>query len=115
MAARLEALALAACLAAALPACAADVGTLFHSAEERARLDKLRRGEPEALVASPSAAAQVTGFVRRSDGRGTVWINGVPVVVAGPAARQLLDPRAVRPPGDGEVKVEAVRPPQVKR
>lgn len=105
-------------LALALAACgiagAADLGTLFHSAEERARLDRLRRGEPEGITGTP-ARREVTGFVRRSDGRGTVWINGVPVVVAGSAANELFDPQKVRTPGRGEVKVERGRETGVKR
>lgn len=113
--ARPSALLLVFALAAPCLAGAAEIGTLFHSAEERARLDKLRRGEPEALAIATPARREVTGFVRRSDGRGTVWINGVPVTVADSAARELFDPQKVRTPGRGDVKVERTREPAVKR
>lgn len=90
--------------AAALDALGADdIGTLFNTPEERARLDKLRRGEPTA-IASPGAAMgrhrpALTGYVQRSDGRNTVWIDGRPVVVAEPGAK--LEPNMVQPqPGE---------------
>jgi hypothetical protein len=88
-------------LALCAPAAAAqDLGTLFHTPQERARLDRLRRGEPvEAFAPQGSAPAAMTGFVQRSDGRATVWLDGRPVTV--PAARApRLDPRWVRPGGD---------------
>lgn len=78
---------------------AAELGTLFHTPEERARLDRIRRGETAPTAGAPataSASREVTGFVQRSDGRGTVWIDGVPVPVASPRAAPLFDPRAVR-------------------
>ena len=59
-------------LAAAGPLAAAELGTLFHSPEERARLDRLRRGEPATGASQPGTEAaapqlpEVTGFVRRS-------------------------------------------------
>jgi hypothetical protein len=110
-------LALIAALLAPGPALAADdLGMLFHSAEERARLDSLRRGD--AIVAAKPAGAtaakpEVTGYVRRSDGRATVWINGVPVTVAGARADGLLDPRALRSPEN--VKIERETRTEVKR
>ena len=73
-----------------------DLGTLFHSPQERARLDKMRRGEPPEPAAGKRAPAAVTGFVQRSDGRNTVWIDGRPVPVASPRAAPLFDPRVVR-------------------
>ena len=100
----------AACLAAAI-AGAADLGTLFTTPEERARLDRLRRGESpvsDAVVTSSRATApMVTGYVKRSDGRNTVWIDGEPVSV-GKGHSALLDPRAVdRPvPAEGTLEVQ---------
>lgn len=70
--------------AAALAAGAAPLETLFHTPEERERLDKLRSGE---VVQAPRAASEparkreITGYVKRSDGRGTAFIDGVPVPV----------------------------------
>ena len=106
---------LAALVAASTAAFAADLGVLFHTPDERARLDKLRRGEPSEVTAAGPVAAkpEVTGFVRRSDGRSTVWINGVPVVVAGARGETLLDPGAVRSPGN--VKVQRGKAGEVKR
>jgi hypothetical protein len=90
--------------AAAMDAAAAadDLGTLFNTPEERARLDKLRRGEPTSAAAPAEGAASprrrsVTGYVQRSDGRNTVWIDGRPVVIASPDGKSLLDPRIVEP------------------
>lgn len=97
-AARAERLLLALALAcAAADARAVELGTLFHSPEERARLDSLRRGEPvQGAAVGGGGAREVTGFVKRSDGRSTVWIDGVPMPLATPKADPLLDPRAVR-------------------
>ena len=90
----------------------ADLGTLFTSPEERARLDRLRRGEPvQTAIAGSTGPRAVTGYVKRSDGRSTVWIDGVPLQVATPKAAPMLDPGAVRsgPEGRG-IRVEA-KPP----
>jgi hypothetical protein len=85
-------------------------GTLFFTAEERARLDRLRRGEGETMAApAPGAGSAVTGFVKRSDGRHTVWIDGRAVNVRGPQAAAVLDPGAVRDyvdPGEDSLKIE---------
>jgi hypothetical protein len=89
-------------LAFAGAAGAADdaLGTLFFTPEERARLDSERRGEePSApgAAGTPAAPRQhtLTGFVQRSDGRTTVWIDGRAVSV--PAHRApRLDPRIVQ-------------------
>lgn len=88
------------CLAlAALAARAADFGTLLTTPQERERLERLRRGEPEApavAAASRGGPGHVTGFVKRSDGRGTLWIDGVPMEVNSARAAPLLEPGAVR-------------------
>ena len=96
-AARADRLLAAFLCAGALAAGAADLGTLFHSPEERARLDRLRRGEPDAPIGSPAPERprELTGFVKRSDGRGTAFIDGAPVPVA-PGNSRLLEPDAVR-------------------
>jgi hypothetical protein len=88
---------LLACITAAalLDAVAAgELRTLFHTAEEREQLDRQRRGEP--LEAAPAARkpAVVTGFVKRSDGQDTVWLDGQ--ALTGPQARRLADPAKVR-------------------
>lgn len=93
---RSRAAAAAACLACAI-ASAAELGTLFSTPEERDRLDRLRRGEPAPSAASHpgSSTPQVTGFVKRSDGRDTVWIDGRPQPM-GPASAQYTDPSKVQ-------------------
>ena len=97
MARRAILLAGALCLIGGAQAAEPLMGTLFHSAEERARLDRMRRGETEP-TAAPAAgqSSAVTGFVKRSDGRNTVWIDGTPVSVRGNQAVEVFDPRAVR-------------------
>jgi hypothetical protein len=99
---------------AACGAQAAELATLFTTPEERARLDRMRRGEPEreAPAARGGGPPVITGFVKRSDGRSTVWIDGTPMVVSPDAAR-LLDPRAVRAyseSGDEAVRIERKAP-----
>lgn len=103
----LAALLVASCAAAH----AADIGTLFYSPEQRARMDRLRRGEPVAEIAEAAGVRSrkpaVTGYVQRSDGRNTVWIDGRPVVLAAPAGKELLDPRMVQPqPSDNVLRIE---------
>ena len=71
----------------AAPLHAADLGRLFLTATERARLEELRAPAPaaasngaESLEASSGQAPTpitVNGMVRRSDGTTTVWINGI--------------------------------------
>lgn len=102
-------LAAAACLACAI-ASAAELGTLFTTPEERDRLDRLRRGEPPVAAANqdPTRAPQVTGFVKRSDGRNTVWIDGVPVAVGRREAARVLEQGGEKPrkADPGEVRIE---------
>jgi len=106
-----RALVLAALLAGACgsAARAAELGTLFFTPAEREDLDRLRRGEPsEGAMAPMQGARAITGYVKRSDGRSTVWIDGRPVRLADPKAARLLDPRAVSAYARGadDVKVE---------
>lgn len=104
---------LVAALLAAAGAGAAELGTLFHSPEERARLDRLRRGDASVGEARDGPHA-ITGYVKRSDGRSTVWIDGVPVQVPTSRAAPLLDPGTVRgysDRGDGALKIER-KPPR---
>ena len=112
--ARRALLALALALAAPAAPCV-ELGTLFTTPEERARLDRLRRGEP-VVVGAPVRAGvpAVTGFVKRSDGRHTLWIDGAPMSVASPEAARLLEPRAVRDysrKSDETLSIERKTPP----
>lgn len=97
-----------------------ELGTLFFSPEERARLDQQRRGDleppPKAAAATehgrPAAPARppvLTGYVQRSDGRDTVWINGRAVVTTGPQAG-ALEPSKVGQDFPAGVRVERKDP-----
>ena len=108
---RLSLVAVALACGAANALAADDIGTLFTTPEERARLDRLRRGEPAqpqsaAQLAAPGSTARkpaLTGYVQRSDGRNTVWIDGRPVVVAAPDKRITLEPGMVQPQASDRV------------
>ena len=96
---------LALCASACAGAAQPPLGTLFHTPEERDRLDRLRRGEPEAAAAAapaPGGGSSITGFVKRSDGRHTVWIDGQPVTVRGATSAPVFDTRSVRAYSDRE-------------
>ena len=73
-------------IALSLPVCAAaaaDLGRMFFTPEQRATLDKARkqnsRGEVEPEFKAPAAPVPqnvtVTGVIRRSDGKNTIWLN----------------------------------------
>ena len=77
---------------------AQQLGTLFLSAKERELLDKHRRGEKveaagQGVVESPEPV--ITGYVRRSDGKSTVFVDKKPVPVRNPRLERRLEPRAV--------------------
>jgi hypothetical protein len=62
----------------------AGLGRLFHTPQQRAELDKRRIAPAPAPKEEPAApAAQevnvtVNGYVTRSSGKTTAWVNGVP-------------------------------------
>ena len=64
------------------PARAEPLGRLFHSAAERSALDamrkeksKLQKPEPP-LPATERPAPRLDGYVVRSDGGSTLWVDG---------------------------------------
>ena len=63
-------------------ASAQQIGRLFHSASERAALDSLRKAKshPQKPAATKSSSeprpTQFDGYVVRSDGKSTLWVNG---------------------------------------
>lgn len=70
----------------------ADFGRLFSTAQERSRLDNLRQQRTlqtarqqdaspttDAAAAEPPPPITLQGYVKRSDGAATVWINNQPV------------------------------------
>lgn len=69
---------LVAAATALAPAEAAEIGRLFFTPQEREALDRSRDwGLPVAGTAT-DIRLRVDGRVRRSTGRNTVWVNGVP-------------------------------------
>lgn len=79
----LQTLALAAALLGAGPAAAQDVGLgrLFFTPEQRAALDARRaaRLPDKPAAAQESPTTRIDGFVARSSGRSTLWVDGEPL------------------------------------
>lgn len=69
--------------AAAPSAHAQSLGRLFLTPQQRATLDVRRASrvpdKPAAEVVVESPTAHIDGQVVRSDGRSTVWVNGLPL------------------------------------
>ena len=80
---------------AATGAPAQQLGTLFHSAAERAALDRQRKGEPAAQAAVPQPDPVITGYVKRSDGKSTVFVDGKPYRPRDRRTQELLEPTIV--------------------
>jgi hypothetical protein len=84
---------------------AQEVGRLFFTPEQRAALDARRKARvPDKPATTPIVASPTTrldGYVRRSRGPSTVWVNGSTVEEAAPGA----DARVSVPVGDGGARV----------
>lgn len=69
--------------AGANAAAAQQLGRLFFTPEQRAELDARRKArvpdKPAAVTAVESPRIRLDGYVKRSDGESTVWLNGQPV------------------------------------
>lgn len=65
-------------LLAAPPAAAQALGRLFYTPEQRDALDARRKARlPDKPAAvEPSPTTRLDGYVRRSSGRSTVWVDG---------------------------------------
>ncbi len=76
----LQTLALAVAFLGAGPAAAQELGRLFFTPEQRAALDARRaaRLPDKPSVAQESPTTRVDGFVARSSGRSTLWVDGEP-------------------------------------
>jgi hypothetical protein len=74
----------------------APLGTLFQTPQERAALDRAQRGEPVSETSGLRANPVITGYVKRSDGKSTVFIDNQPFDVKGAKAEAHLQPRNVR-------------------
>jgi hypothetical protein len=86
-----------------------SLGRLFFTAEQRAALDARRRaGVPD--QSAPVAASPTTrldGYVKRSGGKSTVWVNGQAIPEAAPDAPRI-DPgeaRVTLPVGESRARV----------
>lgn len=99
---------------------AQELGRLFFTPQQRDALDARRRARmPDKPAPAPLAVSPITrldGFVRRSDGNSTVWVNGdtandstpladgrVPVPLGDSGARVRLKPGQVVDRSSGEV------------
>jgi len=81
--------------AASAAAVAQQLGRLFFTPEQRAELDARRKaGVPDkpaaVLIESPSTT--LDGYVKRSNGKSTVWLNGEPVTEGTDAKRAQVIP-----------------------
>jgi hypothetical protein len=85
-----RALLLALALAAAGSASAQELGRLFFTPQERSALEARRKAgvpdKPAAPAAPPAPSVRFDGYVKRSDGRPTFWIDGEAVPSAQDAA-----------------------------
>jgi hypothetical protein len=100
---------------------AQDIGRLFFTPDQRAALDARRRARvPDRPAATPVVASPTTrldGFVRRSGGRSTVWVNGESLTESAPEAPRIepgrsSDARVSVPVGDSGVRAQ-LKPGQV--
>ncbi len=108
------------CVAFCQEPSAQELGRLFFTPTQREALDARRRARvPDKPAAAPlviSPTTRLDGYVRRSDGRSTVWVNGdtadesapqadgrVPLPVDS-GARVRLKPGQVLDRGSGEVR-----------
>jgi hypothetical protein len=94
---------LLACAALDAPADdAAALGTLFQTPQERVAIDRARTGESPGGGESRAYSTLrpnpvITGYVKRSDGKDTVFVDNQPFEVKGAKAERLLQPRNVQP------------------
>lgn len=87
-------------------AVAQELGRLFFTPEQRQALDARRKArvpdKPAATAASPTV--RLDGYVKRSSGRSTVWVNGEPTEDA-PRIPASSDGRVPVNTGDGAGRI----------
>ena len=83
-------------LAASAAAPAQQLGTLFHSPKERETLDRIRRGERVEQAVAPLPDPVVTGYVKRSDGKSTVFIDKRAYPARDPRMQGAIEPRIIQ-------------------
>jgi hypothetical protein len=86
---------LVALLALSATVAAEDLGTLFLTQKEREALDRQRRGESATQSTIERPDPVVTGYVKRSDGKSTVFLDKRPYQAANPRIQNLLEPRII--------------------
>lgn len=89
--------------APASPAFSQELGRLFFTPEQRAELDARRRArvpDKPAAAVTASPTTTVDGYVERSGGPSTVWVNGEPLP-AGPGEAARIGPKVSIPLGEG--------------
>lgn len=92
-------------LIASTPASSAELGRLFFTPEQRARLDRdyARELHPDS---DSSRTLSVSGIVQRHGGERTVWINGVPHL-AGKSDERSPESAPVTIPGQSkQIKIK---------
>src|SRR5882672_2782234 len=83
-------------------AAADNLGRLFFTPQQRQDLDRRRQANIQESAVTTNSSVTVNGQVSRSNGKNTVWINGVPQETT----RRPIDPaRATVQGGDGEPSV----------
>jgi hypothetical protein len=96
------------------PCLAQEVGRLFFTPDQRAALDARRKArvpDKPATVVVASPTTRLDGYVKRSTGPSTVWVNGEPLPEgAGDAPR--IGPRVSISVGEGGRRA-ALRPGEV--
>ena len=81
--------------AAAASAVAQDLGRLFFTPEQRAELDARRTArvpDRPAAVVTESPGTTLDGYVMRSNGKSTVFLNGEPITEGADAKRAQVVP-----------------------
>jgi hypothetical protein len=95
-------------LAAAPRAGAQELGTLFFTPQERAQLERQRRGESAEQASAVRRDPVLTGYVKRSDGKSTVFLDNRPYPVRSGSLQKALSPKIVEryePPPEPEAPV----------
>lgn len=59
---------------------AEELGRLFLTPEQRSALDARRKARlpdtPQAVIVESAATTRIDGYVKRGNGRSTIWVNG---------------------------------------
>ncbi len=87
-------------LAGAGAAAAQELGRLFFTPQQRAELNARRKArvpdKPAAVAVVESPRTRLDGYVKRSNGKSTVWLNGDPVPLGKASADARIYPSRTR-------------------